>query len=84
MGTLKECQFLPATMVYSRTYDAPVFNPMSMGRYVSLVPVQSLFRDAEKYLFRPSCFKKILFFESNLVLSAYYLPAAALMPVSEG
>ena len=41
--------FGPFIRVYIRTCDAPDFNLMSMGRYVSLVPVQSVFRDARKY-----------------------------------
>ena len=41
--------FGPSIRVYIRTCDAPDFNLMSMGRYVSLVPVQSVFRDTRKY-----------------------------------
>jgi hypothetical protein len=41
--------FGPSIRVYIRTCDAPDFNLMSMGQYVSLVPMQSVFRDARKY-----------------------------------
>jgi len=45
--------FSPSILIYSRPGNAPAVHLMSRGQYVSLVLVQSLFRDARFYV--PIC-----------------------------